>query len=78
MPWPSFEDLLWRLHAEIAELRGLIHSHSDRMDKLEQRQDKDQIKWSDLLPFLPGGIVLVLWLTGRVDTAALVGLLSGR
>lgn len=78
MPWPSIEQMLWGMRQEIGELRGLLSSHSERMDRIEKKQDQDRVRWSDLLPYLPGAIVVVLWLTGRIDTAALVGLLSGR
>ena len=78
MPWPSFESLILDLHRAIGEIRGLLEANTERLDRIEAQQNKDRIKWSDLLPFLPGSIVLVLWLTGRIDTHALVGLLSGR
>jgi hypothetical protein len=80
MHWPQFDlhGILLDIREDLGAVKARLEANTERLDRIEDRVDRSGPKLSDLVPFIPGVIVLTLWLTGRIDTAALVALLSGR
>lgn len=80
MHWPPFDlhGILLDIREDLGAVKSRLEANTERLDRIEDRVNKQALKLSDIVPFVPGIIVLVLWLTGRIDTAALVALLSGR
>ena len=80
MHWPQFDlhGILLNIREDIGAVKARLEANTERLDRIEKRVDGERLSLSDFLPYLPGAIVLTLWATGRIDAAAVVGLLSGR
>jgi hypothetical protein len=86
MSWPPFEQLLWQIQAELGAIRAMLHSnreeYTERLDKIEDRLNRDRINWRDLLPALMpailGIILVVLVISGRMTMQQAVSTLFGR
>jgi len=82
MSWPSFEALLWEIQGRLGAIEAMLHSNRDeyteRLDRIEERLNRDKLKLSDLLPLLGGALILVLTLWGKPELAGAVASLFGR
>ena len=86
MSWPSFEQLLWQIQAELGAIRAMLQSnrqeYTERLDKIEERLNKDKLHWRDILPaVLPAlfGIALVaMVITGKITILQAASQLFGR
>ena len=82
MSWPSFEQLLWQIQAELGAIRAMLQQnreeYTQRLDRIEDRLNADKIKVSDLLPLAGGCLIIGLTLWGKPELAAAVASLFGR
>ena len=73
---PSLEP--WdEIHRTIGRHEGMLESHGDRLDRMEDRMEKPRLKPQDLLPWLPGLLILGLVALGKMTVAEAVQHLSG-
>ena len=82
MSWPSFEQLLWQIQAELGAIRAMLQQnreeYTQRLDRIEDRLNADKVKLGDLLPLAGGCLIIGLTLWGKPELAAAVASLFGR
>jgi hypothetical protein len=86
MSWPGFEQILWQIQHELGEIRGLLYSnrqeYTERLDRIEERLNKDRLHWRDILPsIMPalfGVALLIAVIMGKVTLLQAVSQLFGR
>ena len=82
MSWPSFEQLLWQIQAELGAIRAMLQQnreeYTQRLDRIEDRLNADKVKLGDLLPLAGGCLIIGLTLWGKPELAAAVGAAFGR
>ena len=82
MSWPSFEALLWEIQGRLGAIEAILHSNRDeyteRLDRIEDRLNRDRMRLGDLLPLLAGLLILGLTIWGKPELAAAVAGAFGR
>jgi hypothetical protein len=78
MPWPGIEHIILDLHSRLGEICGMLQAHTKRLDRIEDRLNKDKIRFPDIMPYLLGLLVLGLTALGRNDLAQAVATVLGR
>lgn len=78
MSWPAIETVVMELYRLLGQIDGKLDANTDRLDRIEERIDRERIKLGDLLPLIGGGLILVLTLWGKPDLATAVAAAFGR
>lgn len=82
MTWPSFESMMLQVHRDLGCIKGQMAARdkafNQRLNRIEDRLNKDRIRWADLAPYVYGLVILGLALSGKIEWAAVAGLLFGK
>ncbi len=79
MHWPHFDlhGILLDLREDIGQIKGHLESNTSRLDRIEERVNRQrQVRLTDVMPALVGIVVLLLAAAGKMDWNTAVGLLS--
>ena len=82
MPWNTFGAALMDMRALLARIEERLSQNTDRLDNIEQRLHKVEIrepfKATDLLPWLYGLLILGSVLLGKMSVLDALGLIRSQ
>ena len=85
MSWPTLESMILAMLDRLSRIESHLSSNSQRLERMDHRQDRledrlnrDKVRFPDLLPYILGLTILVLTYLGKPELAAAVATVLGR